>query len=202
MRSGLTLAGVTLINPFSNGEEAPAGESIGMIGPQAGYTPHVGTLISMMDFMRWQVLSSVEGLSMEQLDYLLDDKANTIGALLMHLAATERFYQLNTFDGIPFGEFPMDMMERWGPAMELGDEGREQIRGNELSYYLGTLNEVRTETKNRLKVLNDDWLMEDRGAFFDNKPTNNYAKWFHVVEHESNHNGQIKLLKNRFEGQD
>jgi hypothetical protein len=23
--------------------------------------------------------------------------------------------------------------------------------------------------------------------------TNNYCKWFHVVEHESNHNGQINM---------
>ena len=28
-------------------------------------------------------------------------------------------------------------------------------------------------------------------------PTNNYCKWFHVCEHESNHNGQIKWIKGR-----
>lgn len=31
-------------------------------------------------------------------------------------------------------------------------------------------------------------------------PTNNYCKWFHVCEHESNHNGQIKFLKSRLPG--
>ena len=31
-------------------------------------------------------------------------------------------------------------------------------------------------------------------------PTNNYCKWFHVCEHESNHNGQIKFLKTRLPG--
>ena len=31
-------------------------------------------------------------------------------------------------------------------------------------------------------------------------PTNNYCKWFHVCEHESNHNGQIKFLKKRIPG--
>jgi hypothetical protein len=31
-------------------------------------------------------------------------------------------------------------------------------------------------------------------------PTNNYCKWFHVCEHESNHNGQIKLLAKRLPG--
>jgi hypothetical protein len=28
-------------------------------------------------------------------------------------------------------------------------------------------------------------------------PTNNYCKWFHVCEHESNHNGQIKWIRGR-----
>ena len=31
-------------------------------------------------------------------------------------------------------------------------------------------------------------------------PTNNYCKWFHVCEHEANHNGQIKFLKGRVPG--
>jgi len=31
-------------------------------------------------------------------------------------------------------------------------------------------------------------------------PTNNYCKWFHVCEHEANHNGQIKFLKGRLPG--
>ena len=31
-------------------------------------------------------------------------------------------------------------------------------------------------------------------------PTNNYCKWFHVCEHESNHNGQIKWIKSRLPG--
>jgi hypothetical protein len=35
------------------------------------------------------------GMSQNDLDFLLDDKANRIGALLMHLAATDRIYQIN-----------------------------------------------------------------------------------------------------------
>ena len=31
-------------------------------------------------------------------------------------------------------------------------------------------------------------------------PTNNYCKWFHVCEHESNHNGQIKFFRKRIPG--
>ena len=41
----------------------------------------------------------------------------------------------------------------------------------------------------------DDWL--DQTKDFQDQPTNNYCKWFHVCEHESNHNGQIKFIKKR-----
>src|SRR5690348_1593762 len=75
-------------------------ESDTIVGPKKGFTPEIGTLTSMMAFTRFQVLMSAKGLSTEQLDFLLDDKANRIGALLLHLAAIETFFQLNTFDGL------------------------------------------------------------------------------------------------------
>jgi Protein of unknown function (DUF664) len=68
-------------------------EDLNIIGPKAGYSPQIGTLVSMMTWMRTAVLRSVKGLSQKDLDYLLDSKANTIGALLLHLAATETYYR-------------------------------------------------------------------------------------------------------------
>ena len=41
----------------------------------------------MMAWMRMSVLRSVNGMSQSELDFLLDDKANSTGALLMLLAA-------------------------------------------------------------------------------------------------------------------
>jgi hypothetical protein len=64
-----------------------AAENAWIIGPQPGYTPEIGTLISMLAFTRGQVVHNVQGLSQQDLDFLLDAKANTIGALLLHLAA-------------------------------------------------------------------------------------------------------------------
>src|SRR5882757_9869685 len=67
-----------------------------VIGPKPGFTPEIGTLTSMLAFTRMQVLHNVKGMSQADLDYLLDAKANTIGALLLHLAATESYYGMNT----------------------------------------------------------------------------------------------------------
>ena len=74
-------------------------EGINIIGPKAGYSPQIGTLVSMIDWMRQIILNPVMGMSVKDLDYLVDKNANTIGAMLWHLAATEKFYQLHTFEG-------------------------------------------------------------------------------------------------------
>jgi hypothetical protein len=73
-----------------------------MIGPRDGYSPEIGTLVSMMINMRSQVVHNVHGISQSDLDYLLDNNANSIGALLLHLAATDTYYRLHTFEEKPW----------------------------------------------------------------------------------------------------
>jgi hypothetical protein len=176
-----------------------AEESSTIVGPRKGYTPEIGTLTSMMGFMRWQVLASAKGLIQNDLDFLLDDKANRIGALLLHLVATETYYQLNTFDGIKWDSWSDNVKQKWDVPMNLGAPARKAIKGNNLDYYLNLLNQTREKTLSELRKRDDKWLMAiDKD--FPWGPTNNYCKWFHVVEHESNHNGQIKLLKGRLPG--
>lgn len=172
---------------------------INIVGPKKGYSPQIGTLVSMMTWMRSAVLHSVKGMSQKDLDYLLDDKANTIGALLMHLGATDRIYQINTFENNPLKDLPASFKEKWNVAMELGEPARKAIKGHDLDYYLNLLEETREQTFAEFRKRDDTWLLavdKDWGW----GPTNNYCKWFHVCEHESNHNGQIKLLKSRLLG--
>jgi hypothetical protein len=187
------------LRPFPGGDPfCPFAEDkdLGIIGPREGYSPHIGTLVSMMAFMRSQVLNSTKGMTTEQLDFLLDDKANTIGAMLYHLAATNAFYHEHTFKGVEWGKFDPAVQKKFGVAMELGDEGRKSIKGNNLDFYLNLLNETRESTLAEFRQRDDAWLM----TLDKNWGWNNYCKWFHVCEHEGNHNGQIKLLKSRLPG--
>jgi hypothetical protein len=178
-----------------DGEE----EGINIIGPKKGFSPQIGTLVSMMDWMRSVILRPVNKMTVEQLDYLHDAKANTIGALLLHLAATEKYYQLHTFEGKKWGTWDDAIKKQWDIPMQLGDKARETIKGNDLNYYLNTLKEVREHTLAEFKKRDDKWLMTvDKEWPWG--PTNNYCKWFHVCEHESNHNGQIKWIKSRLPG--
>ena len=157
---------------------------------------HIGTLLSSMNMMRAWVVGGVKDLTVEQLDFQIDDQSNSIGAMLLHLAATERYYQLNTFEEMAWGTWSDDIKKEWDVPMDLGEEGRKQIRGNKIDYYLSKLEEVREATKEEFSKRDDDWIMKSE-PFFGGEATNNYCKWFHVCEHESNHNGQIKFIKKR-----
>jgi uncharacterized damage-inducible protein DinB len=171
-------------------------ERLNIIGPRKGFSPQIGTLVSMLTWMRNAILEPVQSLTVKQLDYLHDSKSNSIGALLLHLAAVERLYQLNTFEGRKWDDWDGLTVKEWGVPAGLGDAARQTIRGHELAYYLDRLREGREHTLAELRKRHDTWLME-----IDNHwvwgPTNNYCKWFHVCEHESNHNGQIKWIKGR-----
>lgn len=174
-----------------------ANDSLNFVGPKAGYTPQVGTLVSMMNWMRETILWPVRDMSIKDLDYLHDDDSNSIGGMLWHLAATERFYQLNTFEGRAWGNWPDKDDKEFSVAMSLGDRGRAQIKGNPLDFYMEKLNRVREYSLKELKNRDDEWLLKIDPDWGWSHPTNNYCKWFHVVEHESNHNGQIKYIKSR-----
>ena|ERR1700742_1786212 len=188
-------SGLTLVPELAYSEENDAN----IIGPKKGYTPQIGTLVSMMLWMRGQVLRSVKGMSQKDLDYLVDDKANTIGSLLMHLAATDRIYQINTFEGNSLKELPASFKEKCEGAMDLGAPARKAIKGHDLDFYVNLLGETREHTLAEFRKRDDEWLMTvDKSWGWG--PTNNYCKWFHVCEHESNHNGQIKFLAKRVPG--
>jgi uncharacterized damage-inducible protein DinB len=191
--------GLSMIPNMSHGTELFADERDNIIGPREGFSAQVGTLVSMMTWMRRVILTPVKDMTMEQLDYVHDENSNSIGAMLLHLAATERYYQIHTFEGKKWGDWNDQDKNRFNIAMNLGKEARKTIKGNSLDFYLSTLKEVRDNTIEEFKKRDDKWLLSvDENWFWG--PTNNYCKWFHVCEHESNHNGQIKYIKSRLPG--
>jgi hypothetical protein len=193
----LTLAGGSLMSftPFEPTSTSALNDR-NIVGPKEGFSPQIGTLVSMMNWMRYVILMPVQGMGVKDLDYLVDDKANSIGAMLWHLAATERFYQIHTFEGRDWGNWDQADIDEYAVASGLGDAARAQIKGNPLEFYLEKLEKVREHTLEEFAKRDDNWLM----AVDENwpwGPTNNYCKWFHVCEHESNHNGQFKFIKSR-----
>ncbi len=177
------------------------GPQLNILGPRPGYAPQVGIFVSMLTWMREGngVLAATKGLTQADLDVLFDKNANTIGALMLHLAAAETYYQINTFEGKKWGWWPDSVKQKWDPAMNLGEEGRKTIKGHDREYYVNILQEVREKSLAEFRKQDDAWLMAvDKDWPWG--PTNNYCKWFHVCEHEAHHSGQIAMLRKRLPG--
>ncbi|MEJ7645147.1 MAG: DinB family protein [Chryseolinea sp.] len=200
LSKGVAVSALSLGSPglWATSSVTNAEKSLFVIGPLEGYTPQIGTLVSMLNYNRQTIIDSVNGLSISEIDYLLDGKANTIAGLVMHLGAVEKFYQINTFEGRQ--EFNDEEKKVWNSAMNLGDEGRKNIKGKEIAYYLNLLAEVRQKTLELLKKKDDKWLLAIDPEWSKKENLNTYWKWFHVCEHESNHRGQIAFLTARLPG--
>ena len=168
-------------------------DRIYLISDIPGYSPQISQLLSMMNYARYTTLHAVKDLTVEQLDFLLDDNSNSIGALLLHFAAVEYAYQVETFEGRELSE---EELKEWGAALDLGEAGREHIKGHELGFYLDQLTKVRERTYELFKSVDDEWLAHEE-PFWHNKPANYYFMWFHVFEDEINHRGQIRLVRKR-----
>lgn len=166
-------------------------DSTELMGPAKGFSPQMGTLVMMLNNLSKRVETTVKLLNQEETDFLLDEKANSIGALVMHLAAAEAYYQVFTFEGRGFND---EEKKKWEVALDLGDEAREQFTGRPIEEYLAICKEVRQKTIDELRKRDDAWLTEMQPAY----GVNNHWCWFHVMEHQSSHLGQILLLKKRF----
>ena len=175
-------------------------EPLSVFGPRNGYSTQIGFLVSQLKWMRAVVLSRLQNLSVEELDWLPHPDANSIGALLMHLAAADVYYGLDTFDGVPWGRFSYEARKKWGVAINLGQTARVRYKGFDLQYYISHLSETREHTLSELSKRDDEWLMAIDPSWSWGA-TNNLCKWFHVCEHESHHLGQIDLILKQLPGQ-
>jgi len=159
--------------------------------PLPGYTPAVGRLVAMLSYARQTTLAAVEGLTPGQLDHVHDERSNSIGALLAHVAAVERGYQLVTFEE---REPTPAENDAWSAALKLGDRGRREIRGHELQFYVEELRRTREATLASLAARDDAWL---EAPLRIAPALNAHWAWFHVAEDEINHRGQIRWLRAR-----
>ncbi|MGA7155226.1 MAG: SAM-dependent methyltransferase [Acidobacteriaceae bacterium] len=167
--------------------------SLCVFGPREGYGAQMSLLVSQMEWMRACMHFRLKDLTGEELDWLESAGGNTIGAMLLHVAAIDVYYRLHTLEGLPWGQYSDVVKKRWGAAAVLGDLARAQIRGHELTFYLEALDETRAETLEEFKRRDDAWLMAV-DEHWPWGPTNNFCKWFHVCEHESHEMGKIDLM--------
>ncbi|MDQ3248628.1 MAG: DinB family protein [Chloroflexota bacterium] len=165
-----------------------------LIEPAAGFTPHIGVLVSTLQRCRETTIRWCKDLTIGQLDYLWDDKANSIGALLLHMAAIEAAYQEYTFTGRNILDNP-ERIKKWEIPMDLDEAARQTIKGYSVDYYLAELAAIRELTLHQFRQYGDDWLWQE--SPWNDAIANNYWMWYHVYEDEINHRGEVSWLKSR-----
>lgn len=159
-----------------------------VIKPPKGYTNDIGNMISMLDNLKKRVERHVTNLDQEGTDFLLDENANSPGAIIYHLAATEAYYQVYTFEDRGFNA---DEKEKWEMALNLGDKARKEFKNKPIKYYMDIYDDVRKKTKELLKTKDDEWFKKKLGNM------SIHWAWFHVMEHQANHMGQLALITKR-----
>ncbi|MFK2821211.1 DinB family protein [Flavobacteriaceae sp. LMIT009] len=160
------------------------------INAEEGFTPQIGVLVSMLNDLSNRVERTVKDLDAQEIDFLLDEDANSIGTLIMHLAATEKLYQVYTFEN---REFNKEEEKEWGTAMSMGKKAQKKYKGKDVKEYLEAFKAVREKTLEYLKDKDDEWLTQ----YTSDNNMNHHWAWFHVMEHQSSHLGQILLIKKR-----
>lgn len=64
-------------------------------------------------------------MTVEELDFLYDEDANSIEMLVAHMETVERAYHILSFENRDITEAEISILN---PGLELGTEGREKIK--------------------------------------------------------------------------
>ncbi|TWT07978.1 DinB family protein [Planococcus sp. CPCC 101016] len=154
------------------------------------YSEKIGELVAMLNYTRQTTLSEIAGLTQAELDHLPEKNSNSIASLLLHIAAIEFVHQIISNENRDLTEHEY---KKWSIALELGDRARAKLTNLTLEHCLHELQQVRGDTLNLLKSKQDAWLYKENK--WDNGISyNNYYLWFHVLEEEISHRGQIKAI--------
>ncbi|SFK02530.1 DinB family protein [Halobacillus dabanensis] len=154
---------------------------------EKGFTDKIGELVCMLEHSRAVTITEVAELTQEELDEC-ESGGNSIGMLLSHIAAIEYVHQVISFEHRDLTE---EEMEEWGPALELGEKAQQKYHSLSIDEYLDVMEAIRDQTLELLKEKDDAWLYENR-EWPNGVSYNPYYLWFHVMEDEISHRGQIR----------
>ena len=151
--------------------------------------PRLEKFLLMLVETRKRLFRQLEGISQKNLDYSPNiNRIETIGTLLLHIAAIEWSY---IFEDIDKKEMSY---EKWKYAFALREDLVPiQLTKKPLEFYTQILNEVREEVLQRLRKMNDSDLENLINS--DNRQITIEWILYHLNQHESVHIGQINFLK-------
>ena len=164
--------------------------------PVPEYPPRLGLFLAQMEDVRRSTRRYIEGLSPEQLSWHPNPKVESIGTLLLHIAAVEYSWILEDIFKRPMGV-------EWEIAFPIR-RGIPQVTGQPLLYFVDKLDTVRGEVCSALANLADadlDRVIIPQDAGNPALETHSYTiRWIlhHLIDHEAHHRGQIAVMKRLF----
>jgi uncharacterized damage-inducible protein DinB len=161
------------------------------IAAPSGMDREVGLLFAQLEECRRRTRETVLGMSTADLDRRPPGVPHSIGAHLLHIAGLEHWWIQRV---ALQQEIEESLAHEFAPS-QLDSTASRALRGHDVTYYLGKLDEVRARTEAACWRLRDDDLDLQRSSPRDGAGCT--VRWIlaHLCDHEAHHRGQIALLK-------
>lgn len=159
--------------------------------PPTGMGREVGLLFAQLEEARARTRTAVHGISTADLDAELPGSPYTIGMLLFHVAGVEYWWMHRVLCG---EEIEPGVEKEFAPA-RLDSADALKLRGHDVGYYLGVLDEVRAKTESVCWRLPDEALERECYSPEDGKRYSGRYVLAHLCDHEAEHRGALLLLK-------
>ncbi|MFC5649971.1 DinB family protein [Paenibacillus solisilvae] len=164
-----------------------------LVTPLPGYVEEIGRWLWCLEDVRHTLIARLTGTSQSILDMKIDGR-HTIGSLLYHIALIEADWLYVEVLGT---EFDPDIRSLFPQEPRSGNNSLTHIEGESLEEHVHRLNTVREVFLSHFRSMDlADWRKPRVLEHYEVTP-----EWvvYHLIEHESNHRGQIFQLLNQLQ---
>lgn len=149
-------------------------------------------LLAIKHDARATTISYLKDIQEEELDWQPFEGWNSVAALLEHIIAGDRDFNITFIEGRELTELEKGQIL---PGAELGKYA-DGFKGRPVAYYIALLQETYEETRNAIIAMEPDAFLKRRYEDYDNINGSDLA-WilFHGAEDEVHHRGQISIIR-------
>ena len=154
------------------------------------YNTEIHDFLYLFNDLNIKLLRVIQDLNQDQLYCKIDKNINSVANILLHLIAVEIRYQYYTFEQ-GYELIENELNKHLSNSINMEKNINQNSLGFSISDFISLIIEVKEVTFNNFKIVDKNWLLNKHPVY----KISNYYNWLHVLEHQSNHIGQIILLK-------